>query len=69
MSFYLSRSGFFQFDGKGSTPIGAEAVDEFFLADFDSAHTDKISAAVDPTRQIVCWSYVSVNAPDDTRTE
>ena len=66
LSFYLSRSGFFSFDGKASQPIGAEAVNEFFAADFDSAHTDKISAAVDPTRQIVCWSYVSVNATDDT---
>ncbi len=66
LSFYLSRSGFFSFDGKSSQPIGAEAVNEFFLADFDSAQTDKISAAVDPSRQIVCWSYVSVNAPDDT---
>lgn len=64
--FYLSQDGFYSFDGQKSTPIGAEKVDKFFFEDFDDAHTDKMSAAVDPANQIVCWSYVSNGATSDT---
>lgn len=66
LTFYLAQDGFFAFDGKQSQPIGAEKVNEFFLKDFDDAHTDKMSCAVDPSNQLVAWSYVSANAPDDT---
>lgn len=64
--FFLSQDGFYAFDGSKSTPIGAEKVDKFFFKDFDDAHIDKMSAAVDPSNQIVAWSYVSNAAPDDT---
>lgn len=64
--FYLSQDGFYSFDGQSSQPIGAEKINEFFFKDFDDAHTDKMSAAVDPTNQIVCWSYVSNSSVDDT---
>jgi len=65
--FYLSQDGFYSFDGHSSSqPIGAEKINEFFFKDFDDAHTDKMSAAVDPTNQIVCWSYVSNSSVDDT---
>ena len=57
--FYLARDGFFKFDGRQSTPIGAEKVDDFFQKDFNSAKIDKVSCAVDPINQIVAWSYVS----------
>ena len=64
--FYLSQDGFYSFNGQQSQPIGAEKINEFFFKDFDDAHTDKMSAAVDPSNQIVCWSYVSNSATDDT---
>lgn len=64
--FYLSQDGFYSFDGQKSSPIGAEKVDKFFFEDFDDAHTDKMSAAVDPSNQIVCWSYVSNSATGNT---
>ena len=64
--FFLSNDGFYRFDGNSSTPIGAEKVDKFFFKDFDDANIDKMSAAVDPSNQIICWSYVSVNALTDT---
>lgn len=57
--FYLSDDGFYAFDGTKSVPIGAEKVNKFFLKDFNASHSDNISAAVDPTQQIVAWSYVS----------
>ena len=65
MTFFLSQDGFYAFDGTKSIPIGAEKVDKFFFKDFDDAHIDRMSAAVDPSNQIVAWSYVSNSAPDD----
>lgn len=64
--FYLARDGFYRFSGNQSIPIGAEKVDKFFFKDFDDAKVDKMSCAADPEAQLVAWSYVSNNAPDDT---
>ena len=64
MVFYLSDDGFYSFDGRQSTPIGAEKVNRFWLEDHDSTNTHKMSAAVDPVNQIVCWSYVSNDSTD-----
>ena len=63
--FFLSQDGFYQFNGQSSTPIGTEKVNEFFFGDFDDAHTDKMSAAVDPQNSVVCWSYASRGNPTD----
>ena len=64
--FYLARDGFYRFSGNQSIPIGAEKIDQFFFNDFDQSHIDRMSSAVDPASQIVCWSYVSNNALTDT---
>ena len=66
MTFYLAQDGFFAFDGKQSIPVGAEKVNEFFLEDHNDAQTDKMSCAIDPSNQLVAWSYVSNSAVDDT---
>ena len=55
----MAEDGFYSFDGKGSTPIGAEKINKFFFKDFNSAFDYKMSCAVDPQNQIVAWSYVS----------
>lgn len=57
--FFLNEDGFYAFDGTKSVPIGAEKVNKFFFEDFNTAFTDKMTSAVDPTNQIVVWSYVS----------
>jgi hypothetical protein len=62
--FFLAEDGFYAFDGSKSQPIGAEKVNRFFLNDMDLAYTSKMSAAVDPTQQVVAWSYVSNASPD-----
>ena len=64
--FYLSDDGFYQFDGQRSTPIGAEKVNRFFFDDFTIRNKGRISTAVDPTEQIVVWSYTSGSSNDDT---
>lgn len=62
--FYLSDDGFYAFDGTRSVPIGAEKVNKFFFNDFNAAKADNMSCAIDPTEQIVVWSYVSNSSAD-----
>ena len=61
--FYCSDDGFYAFDGTRSTPIGSEKVNDFFLADFDSNYAGRMTASVDPLREVAMWSYTSVNSP------
>lgn len=59
--FYISDDGFFFFNGQRSLPIGAGKVDEFFASDLELNYSNRISCTIDPIRQIVLWSYVSLN--------
>ena len=63
-TFFISDDGFFSFDGRASIPIGSEKVNRWWMNDVDNSKTDKMSAAVDPINQIVCWSYVSNDSTD-----
>jgi|11BtaG_2_1085332.scaffolds.fasta_scaffold07881_2 hypothetical protein len=66
--FYLSDDGFYMFDGQQSTPIGAERVNSYFLKRFQSNFANRMSAVIDPLRQIVVWSYASADSdgsPDE----
>lgn len=67
--FYLSDDGFYMFDGQSSKPIGAEKVNRYFLNRFQSNNSARMSAVVDPLRQIVVWSYPSVDSGDGTPDE
>ena len=55
--FYIAEDGFFLFDGIQSVPIGVNKVDKTFISDLNSAYYDRISAAVDPTNEVVMWAY------------
>lgn len=67
--FYLSDDGFYVFDGNSSKPIGAEKINKYFLSRFQSNNAARMSAVVDPLRQIVVWSYASVDSGDGTPDE
>lgn len=67
--FYLSDDGFYVFDGQQSKPIGAEKINNYFLSRFQSNNSARMSAVVDPLRQIVVWSYPSVDSGDGTPDE
>ena len=67
--FYLSDDGFYVFDGNSSQPIGAEKINRFFLKRFQSNNAARMSAVVDPSRQIVVWSYPSVDSGDGSPDE
>jgi hypothetical protein len=61
-TFFLSDDGFYSCDGQTVKPIGAEKVDRFFLDNFDLSFGYKMSATVDPIRNIVIWAYPSSQA-------
>ena len=67
--FYLSDDGFYVFDGQSSKPIGAEKINRYFLSRFQSNNSARMSSVVDPLRQIVVWSYPSVDSGDGTPDE
>lgn len=60
ITFFLSDDGFYMCDGQNVTPIGAEKVDRFFLADASDSDYGTMSTAVDPIRKLVIWNYKSV---------
>jgi len=57
---YLSRDGFYV--GARGEPIGAERVDDTFLADIDEDYYDDVQATIDPFEQIIWWRYYSIDA-------
>lgn len=67
--FYLSDDGFYVFDGTKSTPLGSEKVNNYFLSRFQSNNAARMSGTIDPLRQIVIWSYPSVDSGDGTPDE
>ena len=60
--FFLDHDGFYRFDGQSIAPIGANRVDDFFLADVNIAQIEDTTCVVDPERHIVIWSYTSNGA-------
>jgi hypothetical protein len=57
ITYFLSDDGFYACDGQNIVPIGAEKVNRFFFGDASEASLTSMSAAVDPERNLVMWSY------------
>lgn len=55
--YFLSRDGFWMFDGAQSRPIGAGLWNNEVLDDLDDANRGRMSAAVDRTRNLIFWLY------------
>ncbi len=64
--FFIADDGIYAFGGSGSVPIGEGKVNKTFLADFDPAYPDRISAAIDPIRSLVGWAYPGAGNNDGT---
>lgn len=58
-SFFLADDGFYACDGQNIIPIGNEKVNRYFFNDVDQGILYKMSAAVDPTKRLIIWSYAS----------
>jgi hypothetical protein len=59
--FYLGEEGFWSFTGAGSTAIGDQKVDRFFLDDLDQNFIDRVYGAADPVSKMVYWAYPGAN--------
>lgn len=59
ITYFLSDDGFYACDGTNVVGIGSEKVDRYFFADLDEAYSYKMSATVDPIRNLVVWAYPS----------
>lgn len=57
--FFLSRDGFYSFNGTNLVPIGRGKVDSFFYGDLNFPHRMRIHAAIDPANKLVLWAYPS----------
>lgn len=58
-SFFLGDDGFYACDGQNIIPIGNEKVNRYFFDDADQGILYTMSAAVDPTKKLIIWSYAS----------
>lgn len=65
-SFYRAEDGFYMTDGTSFVPIGANKVDDTWLADADAASYDRMSSVIDPARKIYVLSYVGTDAAGST---
>lgn len=68
MTFFLSQSGFYVFDGAQATPIGDGMIDGFFKADLNPAFRHRITSVIDPINKLYVVSYPSnassIGTPD-----
>lgn len=70
VTFFLSRSGFYAFDGNQAIPIGDNKIDDWFLDNSNAAYYGNMTATIDPVRKLYMVSFASsgsaTGAPDRT---
>lgn len=59
ITYWLGDDGFYACDGTNVVGIGTEKVDRYFFADLDESYAYKMSATVDPIKNLVIWAYPS----------
>ena len=60
--FYINEEGFHATDGAQTHHIGVNKVDTTFLDQFDPAYWYRVSAAIDPSRNLVVWAFPGLGA-------
>lgn len=61
VTYFLGDDGFYGCDGQSIVNIGAEKVNRFFFNSVREAKFDEMSAAVDPSKNLVIWGYPSTD--------
>lgn len=61
VTYFLSDDGFYACDGQNIVDIGAEKVNRFFFDDMVESRINEMSAAVDPSKNLVMWGYPAIN--------
>lgn len=62
MTFFLADDGFYACDGQQILPIGNEKVNRYFYRTVNEGSLSQMSAAVDPSKKLIIWSYPSINS-------
>ena len=62
VTYFLSDDGFYACNGTQVVGIGSEKVDRYFFSDLDEAYSYKMSATVDPIKNLVVWAYPSAGS-------
>jgi len=57
ITYFLGDDGFYACDGQNVVNIGAEKVNRYFFTTLKEANISDMSAAVDPTRNLIIWGY------------
>lgn len=66
MTFFLSDSGMFVFDGQQCVPIGAEQVDEAILDEINTSFLHRVTSTIDPVNRLYLMAYPSTASTDGT---
>ena len=66
MTFFLSDSGMYVFDGQQCMPIGLEQVDETILGELNLSFLNKVSSTIDPINKLYLMAYPSTGSTDGT---
>lgn len=61
ITYFLSDDGFYACDGQGIIDIGAEKVNRYFFNTAQPGEFDKMSAAIDPSKALIIWGYLSTD--------
>jgi hypothetical protein len=59
VTYFLGDDGFYACNGTQVMGIGTEKVDRFFFGDLDEAYSYRMSATVDPIKNLIVWAYPS----------
>jgi hypothetical protein len=59
VTYFLSDDGFYACNGSEVIGIGNEKVDRYFFSDLDEAYSYRMSATVDPIKNLIVWAYPS----------
>jgi hypothetical protein len=57
--YWLATDGFRRYSGAGLERIGADLIDQTFLADLDQSDMSLVQGTIDPFRKCVLWRYKS----------
>ncbi len=66
MTFFLSPSGMYVFDGDQCQAIGVEQVDATLLAELNTAALHRVTSTIDPVNKLYLMAYPSTGSTDGT---
>jgi hypothetical protein len=66
ITFFLSGSGMYAFDGQSATPIGLEQVDEKILDEINLSFLHRVTSTIDPVNRLYLMAYPSTASTDGT---